>query len=216
MIKRIDLVWSLVIGEIAALLMLAVSKNVSIPAGILSRFYLLPYVFPVLTLLAMIVGALIGRAMPFVYQLVKFALVGGLNFLIDLGVLNFFISATGITSGFYASVFKAASFLTAVVSSFLWNKFWTFRALSVENAGQQFFQFFIVSLVGFLINVGVFALMNDVLGPQGRVDAKTWDSVSAAGAAAVGLVWNFLGYKFMVFKGEASVLEDRRPGAFRS
>lgn len=89
------------------------------------------------------------------------------------------------------------------MSSFLWNKFWTFRALSTENAGKQFVEFFIVSAVGLGVNVGTFALVNDVLGAQSGIDPQTWASVSAAGAAMVGLIWNFVGYKFIVFRRES-------------
>lgn len=197
--RKTDIVVSLIIGEIAALLMLAVSRNIQLPGGV--RLYLgyLPFLFPFFTLAAIAIGTLVGRALPFVYQLSKFTLVGGLNFLIDLGVLNLLISATGISQGLYANVYKAVAFLVAVTSSFLWNKFWTFRALSVEHAGRQFVEFFVITAVGFFINVGAFALLNDVVGPQNGIDPQTWASISAGGAAIFGLLWNFLGYKFFVF-----------------
>ena len=153
MIRRVDIIASLIIGELAALLMVLVSYNISLPAAAAQYVKFLPYVFPVFTLMVMIAGFFIAKIFPVVYQLAKFSLVGGLNFLIDLGVLNLLITATGITAGFWAATFKAASFLVAVTSSFFWNKFWTFRSLSVENAGRQFAEFFAVTLVGFFINV---------------------------------------------------------------
>lgn len=199
-VKKTDIVLSLVIGEAAALLMLGIGRNVALPERVTAFLPSLPYVFPLVTLVVMVAGTLASRLAPFLYQLAKFGLVGGLNFLIDLGVLNLMIALTGITHGFFASMFKAAAFLVAVISSFLWNKFWTFGVTSVENAGRQFLQFFIVTFVGFLINVGAFALLNDYIGPRAAIDARTWASVSAAGAAAAGLTWNFLGYRFLVFK----------------
>lgn len=200
LVKKSDVVSSLVIGEAAALLMLGVGRNIALPEKVIAFLPSLPYTFPFLTLAVMLVGALAGRLAPFLHQLAKFSLVGGLNFLIDLGVLNLLIALTGITHGFFASTFKAAAFLVAVTSSFLWNKFWTFGATSVENAGRQFLQFFLVTLIGFLINVGAFLLLNDYVGPRAAIDPRTWASVSAAGAAALGLFWNFLGYRFLVFR----------------
>ena len=193
---------SLVIGEAAALLMLAISRVIHLPdqAGPILKW--LPLGFPIFTLAVMVVGSLVGKWISVIYQLTKFALVGGLNFLIDLGTLNLLIALSGIASGFYAVAFKGVAFLVALVSSFLWNKFWTFQARSVENARQQFAEFFAVTVVGFLINVGVFALMNDVVGTRGGINPPTWASISAAAAAIVGLVWNFIGYKFVVFKKE--------------
>ncbi|MBI2055450.1 MAG: GtrA family protein [Candidatus Sungbacteria bacterium] len=197
--SRGDIIASLVIGEASALLMLFVGRNVALPDKVTDYLYILPYVFPLFTAAVMVAGTVLARVLPFFRQLTKFGLVGGLNFLIDLGVLNLMIALTGITQGFFAGTFKAAAFLTAVISSFLWNKFWTFGVTSVENAGRQFLQFFLVTLVGFLINVGAFLLLNDYIGPRAAIDPKTWASVSAAGAAGVGLIWNFLGYKFLVF-----------------
>ena len=92
------------------------------------------------------------------------------------------------------------AFLVALTSSFLWNKFWTFQSLSTASVGLQFVEFFVVSAIGLGINVGTFTVLNDVVGPRGGIDARTWASVSAAGAAAIGLAWNFLGYKLFVFR----------------
>ena len=199
-VKKSDIISSLVIGEAAALLMIGIGRNVAWPERAAAFLPSLPFFFPFFTLAVMVAGALASRLAPFLYQLVKFSLVGSLNFLIDLGVLNLFITLTGVSQGFFAGTFKAAAFLVAMVSSLLWNKLWTFNATSVENAGRQFFQFFLVTSVGFLINVGVFMLVNDYVGPYAAIDPKTWASVSAAGAAAVGLGWNFLGYRFLVFR----------------
>lgn len=197
--KRSDIIASIIIGEAAALLMLAVARNLAIPSGLAASLKFLPAVFPVLTFVVMTVGTLLGKRVAIFSQLTKFVLVGGLNFLIDLGVLNLFIAATDISTGVWVIVFKALSFLVAVISSFFWNKLWTFGSLGTETAGRQFTGFFIVSAIGLLINDGSFATFN-ALGPAGSLDTKTWASVAAAGAAMVGLIWNFLGYKFLVFK----------------
>ncbi len=190
------------------MLALALGGSIDLPQAAAYRRYLayLPFIFPLFTLAVMIAGIVVGRILPFVYQLAKFALVGGLNFLIDVGVLNLLILTTGIAEGFFASAFKAASFLVAVVSSFLWNKFWTFRSLSVEHAGAEFGQFFVVSVTGLFINVGAFYLWNDVFGPQRGIDARAWASISAAGSSVFGLLWNFAGYKFLVFRKKAEVV----------
>lgn len=199
-IKRIDIIVSLVIGEAAALLMLAIGRNLDLPSGLARLLPWLPFVFPFFTLAVIVVGAWLGRYRLGFYQLSKFGLVGGFNFLVDLGVLNLLLTLLGVTAGSYAVASKAVAFLIALTSSFLWNKFWTFRSLSTASVGLQFVEFFIVSVVGLTINVGVFAFLNNVVGPQAGIDAKTWASVSAAGAAIIGLAWNFSGYKIVVFR----------------
>lgn len=199
-INRTDIGASLIIGEVAALLMVFIGRTLGLPAGISDLLWFLPFVFPLVTLSAMVIGTRFGSRIPIIYQLTKFSLVGGQNFLIDLGILNLLIAATGVSAGFTASVWKAIAFLVAVSSSFLWNKFWTFRSLSTERAGAQFAEFLVVSGIGLGLNVGVFALINDGLGPQGGLGPALWASIAAVVAAAIGLAGNFIGYKFIVFR----------------
>ena len=134
--KNTDAIASLVIGGMAALLMLAISRNLSLPAA--ATPYLTPFliVFPLVTLGTIAVGSFLGRRARILYQFTKYVLVGGLNFLIDLGVLNLLIALTNISQGAYANAFKAASCLVAMTWSFFWNKFWTFGALSTARAGR--------------------------------------------------------------------------------
>jgi putative flippase GtrA len=136
-------------------------------------------------------------------QAVKFVLVGGLNTLIDLGVLNLLIFTTGIASGFGYSFFKGISFIAAVINSYILNRLWTFKGSGGDNGKKQFGQFFAVSLIGFGINVGVASLVVNVIGNPfllSGVSDKLWANVGAIAATFCGMTWNFLGYKFIVFK----------------
>ncbi|RJQ37807.1 GtrA family protein [Candidatus Parcubacteria bacterium] len=199
--QKRDVFGSIVIGIVAGFLMYLIGTNLpDLAPAVRDWLWVLPIGFPVATLVAMVVGSFIGRRIPVVYQLTKFLLVGGQNFLIDLGVLNLLIASTGIEQGTEIVVFKAVSFVVAVIASFFWNKFWTFRSLSVERAGFQFFEFFIVSAIGLGINTGSFALANNVVGAQYGLSPEAWANVSAGIAAIIGLMWNFIGYKFIVFR----------------
>lgn len=133
----------------------------------------------------------------------KFILVGILNTLIDLGVLNLLMFVTNIASGLWFSVFKGISFITAVINSYILNRAWTFKGVGQENKGKEFLQFFIVSLVGFGINVGVASLVVNVIAGQIAClgfSPKIWANVGAISATFCSMVWNFIGYKFLVFK----------------
>lgn len=134
-------------------------------------------------------------------QAVKFVLVGGLNTVIDFGVLNLLIFTTSIASGFGYAAFKGISFVAAVINSYFLNKFWTFK--SAGNSGKEFSQFFLVSLIGFGINVGVASLVvNAIANPFGfsGISDKIWANVGALAATFCAMAWNFIGYKFIVFK----------------
>jgi putative flippase GtrA len=199
-VKRTDAVVSLVIGGMAALLMLAVSQGLALPAA--ARPYLAPVLlaFPLVTLAAIALGSFVGRRVGVVYQFTKYALVGGLNFLLDLGVLNVLITVTSISQGAYANGLKAISFLVAVTWSYFWNRFWTFSSASASRPGRQFVKFFVVSAAGILINVSAFAVINGPFWAHRGIPARTWANVAAAGASLTSVLWNFLGYKFVVFR----------------
>lgn len=128
-------------------------------------------------------------------QFAKFFVVGVLNTLLDLGILNLLIFISGISAGVGYSLFKAISFVVANLNSYIWNKRWTFKA-----AKGGFGQFFVISLIGLLINVGAASLVVNFVGPQLQFSPKVWANIGALFGSAAGLIWNFIGYKFIVFK----------------
>src|SRR3989344_1733646 len=187
-----DFIFAVLIGEFVALVLLFVGRNVgmAVPFG---RW--LPFVFPVLAPLGLYATYFLGRRSPFIFQFGKFFLVGALNTFLDLGILNLFIFLTGIAAGPWFSFFKALSFVATVTNSYFWNKLWTF-----QSPVGSYVVFFVVTGVSFILNVGVATLMVNVIGPQGGIDPKLWANIGALTAVVVTLVWNFLGYKFVVFK----------------
>ena len=68
------------------------------------------------------------------------------------------------------------------------------------KAGREFTQFFIVSAIGFGINVGIASLVVNLIGPRFDITEKIWANIGAIFATFFAMVWNFLGYKFIVFK----------------
>ena len=202
-LKKSDLVVALILGEVCAWLMILIGKNLALEnpamAGAFPYFKFLPIVFPVLCALGLVAAYFIGKLIPIAYQLGKFILVGGTNFLIDMGILNFLIFYTGISAGLPQSGFKGVSFLFATWNSYFLNKYWTFKRETNEGAMKEFFQFLIVTLIGFAINLGVDYAAVNMMSPLGGMLPKTWAQVGAVIAAVVALGWNFLGYKFFVF-----------------
>jgi len=187
-----DLLAALVIGEVSAWLLLAVFQNLF--QGLIS-LWILPLFLPLVCGGGMIIASLFKNKMAVLYQFAKFFLVGGLNTLVDLGILNLLLFLTSTSAGAAYVVFKSFSFLLATLNSYFWNKLWTFSA---KKGG--FGQFLIVSAIGLLVNVGTAALTVNLIGPQFGLNIKTWANVGALIGSVIGLVWNFLGYKFIVFK----------------
>lgn len=191
-----------VIGLLCALLILPIAENLNI-GGLYA--YSLIVVLPVLSVVGMWLVTWLARKLRFLYQLAKFSLVGALNTFVDWGILNLLMFLTSAASGYLFVVFKGASFLVATVNSYAWNKFWTFKkaedvSAEKKTTGKEFLQFIIVSLVGFSLNVGVSTLIVNLVGPQFGIGEQLWANVGAFGGTLIGLAWNFLGYKLIVFK----------------
>ena len=118
-------------------------------------------------------------------QLVKFGLVGGVGYLINLAV---FALLTGL--GVHHLVAAVGAFCVAVTNNFVMNRYWTFE----PGEGPAHFQaarFFAVSLASLGLNLAVLELLvaNNVTG----------DLAAQAIAVAVAMPFNFLGNKLWTF-----------------
>ena len=148
----------------------------------------------------------LGR-FPIIQQFTKFVLVGVMNTLVDLVILNIETSLSSVREGSGYAIQKGVSFLAAVTFSYFVNKHWTFQDRSKEEEGKKFSQFFFVSIIGMAINVTVATLMvtygKPVINPMLNMpflSDQIWVNIGALSGTAIGLVWNFIGYKFWVFK----------------
>ncbi len=120
-------------------------------------------------------------------QLVRFGLVGGVGFVINLAVYALCVHALGIP--YQAAAVLA--WLVAVLNNFVLNRHWTFDA----SAGRIHFQalrFFVVSLIAFLFGLLFLTLLVE-LGDVAKVPAQ-------ALAVAASTPLNFLGNKLWSFQ----------------
>jgi putative flippase GtrA len=202
--QKKDLFIAGAIGLVCALLILPIAENLAID---ISYAYALVIVLPFLSVAGMLIASWLAKKLKFIYQVAKFILVGLLNTFVDWGILNLLMFLTSTVSGALFPVFKGISFLIATSNSYAWNKFWTFTKSSIgtktieeKTAGKEFLQFFIVSLVGFLLNVGIATLVVNVWGAPENISQQLWANIGALGGTLAGLAWNFLGYKLIVFK----------------
>jgi putative flippase GtrA len=210
-ITKRDYEFAIVAGLLIGFLLLPVLKTAS-PA-IFTKFaiVIIPF-FLLATPLGLRIAFMIGKKIAIVYQIAKFGLIGVLNTLVDLGVLALVtllfsaylqieskdVLVAGIT--FY-SLYKALSFIVANISSYFWNKHWTFDQGAKKQTKSEFIQFFAVSIVGFLINVFVATFVfKVVLGSLINLTSGQLGLIGAAFGSIAGLAWNFIGYKLWVFK----------------
>jgi len=135
----------------------------------------------------------------------KFALVGISGTLIDFFFLNLFIQRFGIAQ----NSAKAFSFSIAVFNNFLWNRLWTYPESRDLPFIKQFSQYLIVSIIGLIINISIFAITNkslfrvfDGLLPNSFPFSSSVVSynTSAAIATIVVLFWNYFANRFWTFR----------------
>ena len=119
-------------------------------------------------------------------QLLKFGIVGGSGYLINLAVFAVLAGNFGL----HHIAAAVGAFCVALANNFLWNRHWTFEA-GHGHPGFQAARFFAVSVAALLINLVVLeALISG---------ASMGDLPAQAIAVAVAMPFNFLGNKLWTF-----------------
>jgi dolichol-phosphate mannosyltransferase len=120
------------------------------------------------------------------FQLAKFVAVGASGYVVNLGVF----SLCSVAFNLHHVAAATIAFLVAVTNNFWWNRHWTFGARS-GSAAFQAPRFFAVSVVAFLVQVGIL---------EALVQAGLPDVVSQAISVAAVTPLNFLGNKLWSFR----------------
>jgi len=212
-LNRKDLKFSFIAGFLIGLLAMPVVKAAR--PDIYDSIYLtiIPFFF-IATPLGAAIAIRLSQKISIIWQLAKFIVIGVLNTVVDLGFLSFltflfksyvdlnstdtFLMLGASTITFY-SVYKGLSFIVANVNSYYWNKYWTFEE-NIKKSSSEIVQFFVVSLLGFLINITTASYVFGAINPIGGLNSDQWGLIGAAIGSIAGLLWNFIGYKLWVFK----------------
>lgn len=149
---------------------------------------------------ALWVASLIARKIPVILQLVKFIAVGVFNTFLNWGVVNLLMYITNVFEGKKYTVYIVVAFIFANFASFFWNKYWVFskKAKKQDSAEKDYVQFLLVSIIGLLIQAGISTAWVEFV--PTTAEAPVWANIGLVLGTAFSMVWNFLGYKFIVFK----------------
>ena len=147
-------------------------------------------------------------------QIFKFAVVGGLSFLIDEAVLNLLMFIFGAQNNGLNIAFSVISFCVSVVFNYICSMKFVFKGKEDMNKKTEFTIFIILSVIGLFVNtvcmwgcdflpidklVGQFVDVAKV-GEQGF--RQTVVSVHKLIATFIVMVWNFISRKmFLEEKG---------------
>lgn len=159
----------------------------------------LPWILAIGAVVGMGVMGLLGRKSPFFIQFGKFAVVGVLNTAIDFGILNIISIVTGVTSGIVIGGVNIPGVAIALTNAYFWNKYWVFGNRDNKGALHNVPTFLLVSGLGVLGNSGI-VIFATLYPPIVSMSASVWLNMAKLFATVFSLVWNFIGYKFIVFR----------------
>lgn len=134
----------------------------------------------------------------------RFAIVGSIGAIIDIGLFNLLIQLFKIP----ALTAQAFSFSIAVISNFTWNRLWTYPDARGKPLSKQLFQFVTVSVLGLLLRTLIFdslegALINlghQVLPPGFLFSAEViGHNLTLASVIIIILFWNFIVNRYWTY-----------------
>ena len=127
----------------------------------------------------------------------KFSVVGAIGFVVDTGALNIMVGVLGMSTGPLRLLAKTISFLLALTSNFIWNRYWTYPESRSKRLRVQAAQFALVNVVGLALNLLIFGGVSSLLIPllQGFYGEHSGlmlgTNAGQVCAVAVVLFWNF-------------------------
>lgn len=121
-------------------------------------------------------------------RFVKWSVVGTIGAVVDYGI---YIGLTRFI-GLEEVIAQSISFTCAVINNYILNRLWTFGDIKHKRPEVQFFQFFIVSVMGLGTRTAIFFVLFRLLG--------IWDLLAMAVAIITVLVWNFFANLVWTFR----------------
>jgi len=204
-VKIVDVIFALIAGRIIGFL----ADDFLMEWGVNTGIYwdlVIWIAFPLFSLFCLWMAFLIGdhpsrRASDgqgkflFVFQAAKFFLVGAVATVLDLKIFEFLV--------WFFSIYILAKVISFIIATFLkyWgNKYWAFLKHEKENIHKEIIRFFLITFIGLIIDVAVFYYLTRIMEPQFALSYVIWTKLSVIFAGVAAALWNFLGYKFLVFK----------------
>ncbi len=131
-------------------------------------------------------------------NIVKFGIVGGLGFVLDVAVFNLLrVGALG-TEQWWATALgaKVVSTSLAIIFNWLGNRFWTFRRERHTHIVVEFIEFVVASLLGMAVSLACLWITHHILGLTSLWADNISGNVIGLG---LGTMLRFVLYQFWVW-----------------
>ena len=137
-------------------------------------------------------------------RFLRFAVVGVIGAVIDFGTMNILVNFLH----FALVAAGTISFIAAILSNFMWNRYWTYPDSRTKPLFRQLLQFAFVNTLGLAIRVPILAYLEPVLlnffqnlpfeiplVPPGFLA----DNITLAIAVLVVMFWNFFVNRYWTY-----------------
>ena len=137
-------------------------------------------------------------------RFLRFAVVGVIGAIVDFGMMNLLVHGFNLPVVIGGTI----SFLAAVTSNFLWNRYWTYPDSRTKTVTRQFTEFTIINAMGLAIRIPILAYLD----PLARIfftqlpfrlpllTPVAWgDNFTLALAVGIVMFWNFFANRYWTY-----------------
>lgn len=153
----------------------------------------------------------------------KFAVVGAIGAVVDFAVLALlerFVHPPAPIDNWWSSIAVGISLSTAIVSNFIWNRYWTYPDSRSKPIVKQFTQFYIINILAYIFRGPIMLLetvfagwLNQWFGIEPGIAATLGTYLAWALGVGIGMFWNFFINRIVTYsdvdKKEQGVDADR-------
>ena len=130
-------------------------------------------------------------------QVLQFGMVGILNSLVDVLVLNGLLWLFPTTSTHMLLIYNSVAFCLGAINSFFLNKYWTFRQRQ-QTTLKEVARFALTTMCGLLWSDLLLWLASAVIHPM-FINVTAWTNISKVVAIASAALFSYLGMRLWVF-----------------
>jgi putative flippase GtrA len=134
----------------------------------------------------------------------RFLFVGAFGAVVDFGIFNLLIQLFNILPVIASTI----SFISAIISNFLWNRYWTYPDSRSKPIRAQMAQFGLISGLGLIIRVPLFAFLEPrMISLAAQLIASSFPltptflghNSALAISVLVVMMWNFFANRFWTY-----------------
>ena len=133
----------------------------------------------------------------FLWQFLRFCMVGGLNTAVDLLILNSLLLLWPTQNTLLLLTYNSIAYAVGAVNSFAWNKYWTFQDRQKASVGEVI-RFAVTTLLGIVCNDALLWMVGSIL-HSAMLSASLSTNIAKILAIGGTVLISYLGMRLWVF-----------------